>query len=98
MWLGSVYCCVLQKVLAGMRDRGATAAVVEVDAEAQATGCLQWVEPTIAVFTNLGEDTNSMFSSKEVGSSDSSDSRSIGIAAFCLSHRPALGYLSSPLL
>lgn len=70
-FLMSLLCCCLllclQKVLAGMRDRGATAAVVEVDAEAQATGCLQWVEPTIAVFTNLGEDTNSMFSSKQVG-------------------------------
>lgn len=56
----------LQKVLAGMRDRGATAAVLEVDTEALATGSLAWVEPTISVFTNLGDDPCSMFSSKEV--------------------------------
>lgn len=56
----------LQRLLAGMRDRGATAAVLEVDSEAQATGSLQWVEPTIAVFTNSVEDPNSMFSSKQV--------------------------------
>lgn len=56
----------LQRLLAGMRDRGATAAVLEVDAEAQATGSTQWVEPSIAVFTNCGEDPNSMFSSKQV--------------------------------
>lgn len=60
---------VLQQLLAGMRDRGATAAVLEVDSEAQATGCLQWVEPTIAVFTNLGDDPCSMFSSREVSTS-----------------------------
>jgi UDP-N-acetylmuramyl tripeptide synthase len=57
---------VLQHLLAGMRDRGATSAVLEVDSEAQATGSLQWVEPTIAVFTNLGDDPGSMFSSREV--------------------------------
>ena len=57
---------VLQKLLAGMRDRGATAAVLEVDTEAQATGSLEWVEPTIAVFTNTGDDPTSMFSSKQV--------------------------------
>lgn len=59
---------VLQKVLAGMRDRGATAAVLEVDTEALATGSLAWVQPTISVFTNLGDDPCSMFSSKEVSS------------------------------
>lgn len=56
----------LQKLLAGMRDRGATAAVLEVDLEAQATGSLEWVEPTIAVFTNSGDDPTSMFGSKQV--------------------------------
>lgn len=49
-----------------MRDRGGTAAVLEVDTEAQATGSLEWVEPTIAVYTNLGDDPTSMFSSKQV--------------------------------
>lgn len=54
-----------------MRDRGANAAVLEVDTEAQATGSLQWVQPTISVFTNLGDDPSSMFSSKEVSASSS---------------------------
>jgi len=57
----------VQNLLAGMRDRGGTAAVLEVDTEAQATGSLEWVEPTIAVYTNLGDDPTSMFSSKQVG-------------------------------
>lgn len=55
----------VQKVLAGMRDRGATAAVLEVDTEALATGSLAWLEPTISVFTNCGDDPCSMFSSRE---------------------------------
>lgn len=63
--------CLTQKLLAGMRDRGANAAVLEVDTEAQATGSLQWVQPTISVFTNLGDDPSSMFSSKEVGANSS---------------------------
>eukprot|EP00878_Enallax_costatus_P033621 GHUV01037156.1.p1 GENE.GHUV01037156.1~~GHUV01037156.1.p1 ORF type:complete len:424 (+),score=127.09 GHUV01037156.1:272-1543(+) len=46
----------LQRSLASMRDRGATAAVVECDASSIAGGSTDWLEPSIAVFTNCGDD------------------------------------------
>lgn len=60
----------LQKLLASMRDRGATAAVVECSVSGIAGGSTEWLEPNIAVFTNLGDDPIDMevFDSKQVGS------------------------------
>lgn len=94
-------CCVvlwlwplLQRLLAGMRDRGATAAVLEVDSEAQATGSLQWVEPTIAVFTNSGEDPNSMFSSRQVRKQQRARGFAIAfeiVDACCTAHPGCIG-------
>eukprot|EP00882_Tetradesmus_deserticola_P019921 GHRQ01021472.1.p1 GENE.GHRQ01021472.1~~GHRQ01021472.1.p1 ORF type:complete len:366 (+),score=136.00 GHRQ01021472.1:710-1807(+) len=45
----------MQQLLAGMRDRGATAAVVECTACGLAGGSADWVEPNIVVYTNTGD-------------------------------------------
>lgn len=51
-----------------MRDRGATAAVVECDVCGIAGGSTEWLEPSIAVFTNCGDDPDDLevFGSKQV--------------------------------
>ncbi len=46
----------LQKLLAGMRDRGASAAVLEVEAKAAAMDFTEYVEFDVMVFTNSHED------------------------------------------
>lgn len=58
----------LQRMLAGMRDRGATAAVVECTASSIVGGSTAWLEPSIAVFTNVGDDPVDLevFGSKQV--------------------------------
>jgi UDP-N-acetylmuramyl tripeptide synthase len=43
----------VQKLLAGMRDRGAACAVVEYAAPAVFSGACDWVEPSVAVHTGL---------------------------------------------
>jgi hypothetical protein len=43
----------LQKLLAGMRDRGATAAVLECTPEASSLGHLDWLDLDVAIFTNF---------------------------------------------
>jgi hypothetical protein len=60
----------LQQLLAGMRDRGATAAVVECTAAGIAGGSADWVQPNIVVVTNTGDNPAElqMFGSKQVGS------------------------------
>ena len=45
----------LQKLLAGMRDRGATAAVLECPPEAMAQGHMDWVDLDVAIFTNFSD-------------------------------------------
>lgn len=61
--------CLLQQLLAGMRDSGATAAVVECTAAGIAGGSTDWIDPTIVVYTNLGDNPGDMqlFGSKQVG-------------------------------
>jgi hypothetical protein len=58
----------LQQLLGGMRDRGATAAVVECTAAAVAEGSADWVQPNIVVVTNTGDNPAElqMFDSKQV--------------------------------
>lgn len=58
----------LQQLLAGMRDRGATAAVVECTAASVAGGSADWVQPNIVVYTNTGEHPAELqlFGSKQV--------------------------------
>jgi hypothetical protein len=58
----------LQQLLAGMRDRGATAAVVECTAAGIAGGSADWVQPNIVVFTDAGDNPVDMqlFESKQV--------------------------------
>jgi UDP-N-acetylmuramyl tripeptide synthase len=43
----------LQKLLGGMADRGATAAVVETTAEALALGYCDWLQPDVALVTRV---------------------------------------------
>uniref|UniRef100_A0A7S0WRN5 Mur ligase central domain-containing protein n=1 Tax=Chlamydomonas leiostraca TaxID=1034604 RepID=A0A7S0WRN5_9CHLO len=43
----------VQKLLGGMRDRGAACAVVEYGPVAAFNGCCDWVEPTVVVHTGL---------------------------------------------
>jgi hypothetical protein len=59
---------VLQQLLGSMRDRGATAAVVECTAAAVAEGSADWVQPNIVVVTNTGDNPAElqMFESKQV--------------------------------
>eukprot|EP00879_Flechtneria_rotunda_P018943 GHRR01019886.1.p1 GENE.GHRR01019886.1~~GHRR01019886.1.p1 ORF type:complete len:681 (+),score=219.20 GHRR01019886.1:600-2642(+) len=49
------YSLQMQKLLASMRDHGATAAVVECTADGIAAGGTRFLQPDIAVFTNLTE-------------------------------------------
>ncbi|WIA32264.1 hypothetical protein OEZ86_003110 [Tetradesmus obliquus] len=45
----------MQQLLAGMRDRGATAAVVECTAAGIAGGSADWLQPNIVVYTDTGD-------------------------------------------
>lgn len=69
-WHLTLYVCVgLQQLLAGMRDRGATAAVVECTAAGIAGGSADWLQPNIVVYTDTGDNPAELqlFESKQVG-------------------------------